>query len=261
MELRNIQALDYATNEAINTLASNLIFSGAQFRTIMLTSCDANEGKSFITFRLAQRLAALGYSVALVDADLRKSVFVTRYDALVQGEAYGLSHYLAGRCAAEQIEYATNLPNLHVIPSGKEVVNSLPLLISPMFKELMADLANRYHFVLVDAPPVGLIIDAAMIANVCDGTLFTVTNEKVSRRELTSAVQQIQKSGCTVLGVVLNKVTMETHKSRKYYYKSYYSHYTSGEYISDSAKKKRKKVAKKPEQVKKNFAGPQQVKR
>ena len=243
MELRNILALDYPTTEAINTLASNLIFSGPQFKTIMMTSCDANEGKSFITFHLARRLAELGYSVALVDADLRKSVFVTRHDAFSQGETYGLSHYLAGRCPADQIEYVTNVPNLHVVPSGKEVVNSLPLLTSPALKKLIDSMTPRFHFILVDAPPVGLIIDAAMIAKACDGTLFTVTNEKVSRRELLSAVRQIQKSGCTVLGVVLNKVAMETNKSRKYFYKSYYARYNSGEYISDAAKKKSRKGA------------------
>ena len=153
----------------------------------------------------------------------------------------GLTHYLAGRCAPEEIEYQTNVPNLSVVPCGKTVINSLPLLTSPNFSLLLRELAGRYHFVLVDAPPVGVIIDAAMIATVCDGTFFTVKNEKVSRRTLKAAIQQIQKTGCTVLGVVLNEVTMDNRKSRKYYYKSYYSHYANGEYYIDSAKGKRKR--------------------
>lgn len=240
MELRSIPKLDYAVNEAINSLASNIIFSGSQFHTIMLTSCEASEGKSFISFQLAQRMAGLGYSVCLVDADLRKSVFITRYDAVCEGPLMGLTHYLAGRCASDEIEYQTNVPNLSVVPCGKTVINSLPLLTSPNLSAILRELAGRYHFVLVDAPPVGVIIDAAMIATVCDGTFFTVKNEKVSRRTLKTAVQQIQKTGCTVLGVVLNEVTMDNHKSRKYYYKSYYSHYASGEYYIDSSKGKRK---------------------
>ena len=241
MELRSIPQLDYAVNEAINSLASNIIFSGSQFHTIMLTSCEASEGKSFISFQLSQRRAGLGYSVCLVDADLRKSVFVTRNDAVTQEPLMGLTHYLAGRCAPEEIEYQTNVPNLSVVPCGKTVINSLPLLTSPNFSLLLRELAGRYHFVLVDAPPVGVIIDAAMIATVCDGTFFTVKNEKVSRRTLKAAIQQIQKTGCTVLGVVLNEVTMDNRKSRKYYYKSYYSHYANGEYYIDSAKGKRKR--------------------
>ena len=236
MTLRNIPVLDYATTEAINTLDSNVIFSGTQYKSIMMTSCDANEGKSFICFQLAERLAFLGYSVIMVDADLRKSVFLSRYDVACKDPVLGLTHFLAGRCAMEQIEYATNIPNLYVVPSGKEVINSLPLLTSARFASLMKDLGRRYNFVLVDAPPVGLIVDAAMIANVCDGTLFTVTNERISRRELKSAIRQIQNSGCAVLGIILNKVVMETHKSRKYYYKSYYSHYSSEEYVSKDKK-------------------------
>lgn len=235
MEIRNIPVMDYATTEAVNTLASNLIFSGTQFRTVMMTSCEANEGKSSVTFQLAQRLAGLGYSVMLVDCDFHKSVFVSRYDMVSQGPIQGLTHYLAGRCSYDQIEYQTNIPNLFVVPGGKEVVNSLPLLTSEAFNVVMRDLSSRYHFVLVDAPPVGIIIDAAMIANVCDGTLFVVTNEKISRKVLRSAVAQVQKSGCTVLGVVLNRVRMNTHKSRHYYYKSYYSHYSNYGYSDSSS--------------------------
>ena len=179
----------------------------------------------------------------LVDADLRKSVFVSRYDAVTQGPLLGMTHYLAGRCDLEDIQYRTNIENLSIIPIGKEVINSLPLLNSAGFAGMMKELRQRYHFVLVDAPPVGVIIDAAMIANICDGTLFVVTNEMVSKRELVSAVQQIQKSGCTVLGVILNKVEMDTHKSKKYYYKSYYySHYQSSDYRPSEEQQEKKAV-------------------
>ena len=242
MSLRAVPKLDYATTEAINTLATNVIFSGAEYKTIMMTSCSANEGKSFVTFHLAEKLASLGYSVMLVDADLRKSVFVSRYDAVTQGPLLGMTHYLAGRCDLEDIQYRTNIENLSIIPIGKEVINSLPLLNSAGFAGMMKELRQSYHFVLVDAPPVGVIIDAAMIANICDGTLFVVTNERVSKRELLSAVQQIQKSGCNVLGVILNKVEMDTHKSKKYYYKSYYSHYQSSDYMPSEEQQEKKAV-------------------
>lgn len=136
----------------------------------------------------------------------------------------------------EQIEYADQHPQPLRGSQRQGGHQFPPLLTSARFASLMKDLGRRYNFVLVDAPPVGLIVDAAMIANVCDGTLFTVTNERISRRELKSAIRQIQNSGCTVLGIILNKVVMETHKSRKYYYKSYYSHYSSEEYVSKDKK-------------------------
>ncbi len=225
MMLQSIPTLDYATNEAINTLATNVIFSGEGYKAIMVTSCDKGEGKSFITFELAQKLAVMGYSVVMVDCDIRRSVFCSCYQVAMQKPAYGLTHYLAGRCEEEQVIYSSNITGLDIVPAGKEVINSLPLLNSTAFGNLMSHLRSSYDFILVDAPPVGLIVDAAMIASSCDGTIFTITSEKVSRREVKSALQQIEKSGCAVLGVVLNKVSMDTHKSRRYYYKSYYSHY------------------------------------
>lgn len=231
MILGDIPVLDYASTEAINTLATNVTFSGSQYKSIMMTSCTANEGKSYVAFNLVRTLANMGYSALLVDADLRKSVFFSRYDVRVKGQRAGLTHYLAGRCPIDEILYQTNIPNVFVIPSGKEVINSLPLLTSSTFLELMDEMKSSFDFIIVDAPPVGLVIDAAMIANACDATIAVVSNDQVSRRELSEAVQQIEKSGCTILGAVLNKVTMETHKSRKYYYKSYYSHYGTEEYI------------------------------
>ncbi|MBR5301678.1 MAG: CpsD/CapB family tyrosine-protein kinase [Clostridia bacterium] len=241
MELGNTWDLDYTGTEAVNTLASNVIFSGAQYRSIMVTSGDSNEGKSFVTFQLAKKLAGLGHPVVYLDADLRKSVFFSRYDVQVEEQPMGLAHYLAGRCTLDQIEYETNIPNLYVIPIGREVVNSLPLLNSAAFRKLIDDLKIQFSYVLVDAPPLGVIIDAAMIANVCDGALFIVTSEKTSRRELHNMVSQIQKTGCHVLGAVLNKVSMKSRKSRYYYHKSYYARYTGAEYISDAAMEKRKR--------------------
>ena len=244
MQLRNIQQLDYAATEAINTLASNIIFSGIKYKTFMITSCNANEGKSFVSFHVSQKLASMGYAVLLLDADLRKSVFVSRYDAETQGQIMGLSHYLAGMCTMQDVVYQTNIDHMHVVPIGVEVLNSISLLSSPALPELFAQLRNQYDFIIVDAPPVGLVIDAAMIAACCDATLLTVASEKVSRHDAANAVQQIQKSGCEVLGVVLNEVVMSTHKSRKYYYKSYYSHYAKGPYGGEEKPEKKKTLFK-----------------
>ncbi|MCI6377502.1 MAG: CpsD/CapB family tyrosine-protein kinase [Clostridiales bacterium] len=235
MVLGNVPTLDYACTEAMNTLATNVTFSGSKYRAIMTTSCIASEGKSFVTFHLVRTLANMGYSTLLVDADLRKSVFFSRYDVRITGPRTGLSHYLAGRSPLEDVLYQTNLPNVFVIPAGREVINSLPLLTSAAFVNLLHQMKKGFDFVIVDAPPVGLLIDAAMVASTCDATILVVSGDKISRRELIEAKQQIEKSGCTLLGAVLNKVSMETHKSRKYYYKSYYSHYGAGSYASNAA--------------------------
>lgn len=231
MILKNMPAMEYACVEAFNTLATNVTFSGVQYKILMMTSCVSNEGKSYVSFNLVRTLANMGYRTVLVDADLRKSVLLSRYNAEIQGQQVGLTHYLAGRTQMEEIVYQTNLRNVYVVPTGKEVVNSLPLLTSAGFSDLLQLLRSNFDFVIVDTPPVGLVIDAAMIANSCDACIFVVTSEEISRRVLLEAKEQVEKSGCTVLGTVLNKITLDTHKSRKYYYKSYYSHYSSTDYV------------------------------
>ena len=76
-------------------------------------------------------------------------------------------------------------------------------------------------YVLVDAAPVGVVIDAAEIAKSCDGTLIAVQYNDVRRQELLDVKQQIEQSGCPILGTVLNQVDYDSYLSRKYYYRTY----------------------------------------
>ena len=80
-------------------------------------------------------------------------------------------------------------------------------------------------YVVVDAPPVGLVIDAAQIAKSCDGTLIVVNYNTVRRQALIDVKQQLEQTGCPILGVALNMVEYNDYLSRKYYYKAYYSDY------------------------------------
>ena len=230
MILDNIPPLDYACSEAFNTLATNVTFSGSNYKVIMLTSCVFNEGKSYTSLNLVRTLGGMGYSTLLIDADLRKSVMLSKYGARITGQRLGLTHYLAGRVTLEDAIYQTNLNNVCIMPTGKTVTNSLPLLNSPNLLDLMQTVRNSFDYVIVDSPPIGMLIDAAMIASACDATILVVTSEHISRRQLNEAKQQIERSGCTILGSVLNKVVVDTHKYRKYYYKSYYSRYNDTPY-------------------------------
>ena len=82
---------------------------------------------------------------------------------------------------------------------------------------------------LVDAPPVGAVIDAAQIAKSCDGILVVVAYNEVRRQELIDAVRQLEQTGCPILGTVLNQVKFDSYMSKKYYYKSHYASYESYE--------------------------------
>ena len=233
--------LDYAAAEAINTLCTNLSFAGAAVKKIMITSCHASEGKSYLAMNIMRTMASLGKVVTLVDADLRRSQIGVEYGLQYSmPQPQGLTHYLAGMATLEDVVYATDIEGAYMVPVGREVSNSLSLLNTPRLPFLLDNLAKQMDFVIVDAPPVGVIIDAAEIAKSCDGTLFAVSYNEVARKELANAKRQIDQTGCRVLGAALNNIEMDSYTSRKYYNKSYYSHYNS-EYLQPEKRRGRAK--------------------
>jgi protein-tyrosine kinase len=220
--------LNYSCKEAVNTLCTNLMFTGQNYKRIMITSVNSTEGKSFLSMQIMRTLAELGKTVVLVDADLRRSMIDARFKITYDtGEKHGLVHYLAEDYAPEDILYRTNVEGAYFVPIGIAVSNSLALLNSPRFQYLLDQLLLRADYVLVDAPPAGLIVDAAEIARSCDGALFTVGYNMTRRRELWEAKQQIERSGCVVLGSVLNNVPTDAYHSRTYFGRSYYKSYQS----------------------------------
>lgn len=226
LTISRFPALGYACNEAINTLCTNLSFSRENVKKIMITSCHASEGKSFLSMNIMRSLTKLGKTVALVDADLRRSMIAAKYSLQFQNEEkWGLSHFLAGMANEDQIIYRTNIAGAYMVPVGKEVLNSLALIASPRFEELLNHLAQNVDYVIVDAPPVGTIIDGAEIAKSCDGTLIVVNYNEVHRKELLDVKEQLEQTDCPILGTILNQVEYDNYLSRKYYYKSYYSSY------------------------------------
>lgn len=225
--IKRFPSLGYACSEAINTLCTNLSFSGENVKKIMITSCHAAEGKSYISMNIMRTMAKFGKRVALVDADLRRSVITAKYglEFADQDRKLGLAHFLAGKANAEDVIYQTNVDGSYMVPVGRDVSNPLPLLNSPRFAQLLDHMSQNIDYVIVDAPPVGTVIDAAQIAKYCDGTLIVVNYNSVGRQELIDAKAQLEQTGCPILGVVLNMVEYDTYLNKKYYYKSYYSHY------------------------------------
>lgn len=248
LEITRFPPLEYASNEAMNTLCTNLSYCGTDVRTVMTTSRYAVEGKSYVSMNLMRSLASLGRRVVLVDTDLRCSgiqkQFRLRYP---EAKNEGLSDYLAGLCDMPDILYATNLTGAYLIPSGHEVANSLPLLNSPRMAALMASMAERFDMVLVDTPPAGILVDAMEIAKYCDGALIVVSYNRGKRRDIREVKQIIEKTGCRVLGAVLNGVEFRTYANRKYFFNSerYESYYSKG-YAARYGRKKHRESVQKP---------------
>lgn len=201
-------------------LRTNLEFSGSDKRAIVLTSSTPNEGKSTVSLGLALSLSESGKRVLLVDADLRKSVLIGRHK--VTESVKGLSHYLSGQAQLSDVICGTQEDNMFVIFAGIIPPNPSELLGSERFAELIRRTKNDYDYVIVDAPPLGSVIDAAVIAKACDASVLVVAASTVSYKFIRTVKSQLEKTECPILGVVLNKVNMKQNRYYGKYYGNYY---------------------------------------
>ncbi|MGN0485166.1 MAG: CpsD/CapB family tyrosine-protein kinase [Lachnospiraceae bacterium] len=230
---------DYYYKEAIKTLRTNIQFCGNGIRTIMLTSSLPDEGKSDIAFALAHSLAQIGKRVLLIDADIRKSVLVSRYQ--LDKEVNGLSQFLSGQRSMDSVLYDTSVENLSMIFAGPYSPNPAELLEEDLFPQLLNAVRHEFEYVIIDTPPMADLIDGAIVARHCDGAVMVIESGSVSYRLEQKVKGQLEKSGCRILGVVLNKVDKE--HGGKYYgrygkYGKYAKYGRYGKYESDLADKK-----------------------
>ncbi|MDO4546005.1 MAG: polysaccharide biosynthesis tyrosine autokinase [Bacillota bacterium] len=210
--------LEYGKREAFNSLRTNLQFCGADIKTLLFTSCQPNEGKSVTTFELARSMAESGKKVILIDADLRKSVMIARYKIQRGGKPVGgLSHCLSKQAEIGDIVCSTNVPGMDVIMTGPLSPNPTELLNGELFTDLLAALRKAYDAVIIDAPPLGPVIDAAVIAPKCDGVVLVIEANSTSYRLALDVKKQLEVTGCKILGVVMNKVKIEKSRYYKYY--------------------------------------------
>ncbi len=232
-----IGELDFHAREAINMLRGSIQMAGYQMKVFAFTSALAHEGKSSLAFRMACSLAALeGKRVVYVDCDIRNSRTKKRYR--ISRKTVGLSEYLCGDAEAEEIVYGTDNAQMDIVFSGKVAPNPSELCSNMRMDALLAGLKERYDYVIVDTPPVNMVVDAAIIAPKCDLTLVVVECGVTAQQELTHTIDVLERSEAKILGVVLNKVNSRNNRYSKYgrygkYGKKYgYGHYGYKKYGS-----------------------------
>jgi capsular exopolysaccharide synthesis family protein len=171
---------------------------------------------------LATICAQAGYSVLLIDGDLRRPSMHHHFDV---GNSVGLTNYLTANVQLEQVVVRTAVENLYFMPSGMLPPDSAGLLNSQRMSGLIADAKSRFDLVLIDSPPILGVSDASVLVNEADLTLIVCQHRKLPRHMLMRVKQTIENVGGTVLGVVLNNVDVRTD-SQYQYYTSYYTYYS-----------------------------------
>lgn len=144
--------------EYFNALATNIQLSGVDLKVIAISSVQENEGKSTTSTNLAVAFARAGYKTLLVDCDIRNSVMTGVFRS--RDKIQGLTDFLSGRSQLDQILYATDFPNLDIIESGQVAPNPTGLLQSKNFTVMMDALREHFDYIIVDTPPIGVVIDA-----------------------------------------------------------------------------------------------------
>jgi capsular exopolysaccharide synthesis family protein len=193
-----------ATSEAYRTLRTNLIYSLVDEppKVIVLTSPGPGEGKSTTCANLGVVLAQAGKEVLIVDCDFRKPVM---HKFFGMRNLLGVVDVLAGEHTLQEV---TKQPvgGLTVMPVGHIPPNPTELLGTQRFKRFLTGVRQTYDYVLIDAPPAGIVSDAAILASQSDGVLLVLDAQKSRKRSVWQAMRSLETVGANVLGTVMNNV-------------------------------------------------------
>ncbi|XZE35128.1 polysaccharide biosynthesis tyrosine autokinase [Pirellulaceae bacterium SH501] len=194
-----------ALSEAFRGIRTALFFSCNQgaIKVIQVTSPVPGDGKSTIAANLAVSISQSGRRVCLVDCDFRRprvaKIFGLREDL-------GLVQVIGGKAELEDAIQTTTIENLYAVTCGRRPGNPAELLASERFNQLLAELRERFDFVIVDTPPILVVSDPAAVATNVDGVVLTVRLRRNLKPIALRAAQMLHSMNANMIGVVVNGI-------------------------------------------------------
>ena len=213
--------------EEFKSLRTSLHFGmlDATNQSLAITSGAPDAGKSFISANIAAVSAASGLQVCLIDADMRRGRQRLRFK--MKRYTAGLSEYLSEDISLEDVLHSTDVPNLTFLNTGKFPPNPSELLIRPKFKDLVAELTQKFDLVVIDCPPVLAVTDAAVIGRMAGATFVVARHQKTEIGEFAATIRALETAGVSIKGAILNAFDRRKLKAYGYYgynYKYKYSY-------------------------------------
>lgn len=221
--------LNFAAAEAYNLLRTNIVFSFPQTeekvcRVIGITSAMRGEGKSITSINLSYALAKDNKKVLLMECDLRLPTLAKRLSLL---SSPGVSNVLVGLCSvAEALQVYEENKNLHIITSGNIPPNPSELIGSQRMEQLIMALKSNYDYIILDLPPVNVVVDGLVASKYTDGMVVVVREGYTDNEALSDSIYQLKFANAKLLGFVYNAAG-GTHAGYGKYKKKYYKHYSS----------------------------------
>jgi capsular exopolysaccharide synthesis family protein len=214
-------------SEAVRNLRTSILMSNSDRipKVIMLTSSVPKEGKTVLTFALAQNMVGLGKRVLLIEADIRRlahSVNINRENTVA------LLDLLTGDKKFKDESPFFFFFLFDILTAEKRGMNAADLFSSQRFSELLAELREHYDFILVDSPPVLSVPDARVIGANTDANIYIVEWNKTTRSQVEQGLEMLSSVGVNVTGLVLNQI--DPYKIKAY---NYISQYGYNEYGSE----------------------------
>lgn len=211
--------------ESFRQIRTNLQFAHVSHKSkaVLVTSSLPGEGKSTTATNLAIAIAQGGQSVALVDADLRRPR-VDEYLGLERNA--GLTTALIGRADVEDLLQPWGTDELYVLTAGQIPPNPSELLGSDEMKRLITRLEEKFDAVIIDAPPLLPVTDAAVLAQQVGGVVLVIGSSKVKIPDLQKSLGNLEMVNADLLGVVINFLPSKGPDAYSYTYYSYDSSLT-----------------------------------
>jgi tyrosine-protein kinase Etk/Wzc len=201
-----------AIAEQFRSLRSNLSFylKGNDQKVILVTSSMSGEGKSFTSINLGNVLALLGKKVLLMEMDLRKPGL---FGKLNIANNVGFSNYVINEdlTSADIIKQLDINKNLFVITSGLLPPNPIEILMSERTTQLMSELRDKFDYIIMDAPPIGMVADAESLAVYANMTIYVVRQNITDKKQLTIVDQLYRTDKVNNIGIVVNDINDENY--------------------------------------------------
>jgi len=199
--------------ESLRSLRTTLHFAllDAQRSSLLITGPSPGLGKSFISKNLGVVLAQTGKRIVIVDADLRRGHINKEFGL---ERASGVSEYVTGRAILSDIVKPSQIPNLAIVSTGQIPPNPSELLMHPRFETMLQELGQIFDTVIVDAPPILAVSDAAIIGRHVGATLMVARAGKHPIQELEQAIKRLHQAGVQVKGFVFNDLDLDRQRYR-----------------------------------------------
>lgn len=205
-------------SEAYRNIRTNIQFSNIDknIKTIMITSAGQGEGKTTTISNIAAAFSDTSKKVIIIDCDLRKPK-VHKVFKITNNK--GVTDCLLNDNSYKEYIHKDEEENLHILTAGQTPPNPAEMLSSNKMKKLIEDIEKDYDYILIDAPPVCIVTDAAILSTLTDGVILLCASGEAEIDMVKRAKENLEKVNANILGVILNKLPINT---RSYQYYSYY---------------------------------------